>query len=274
MSTPRVKCATHGEKGPYLCKCSHGLPSIDGVLWFHEPWFRARGHRGIGRKGDLYPEAEMVSDRRWLIAVFEDESIARDTARLMSSLGAEPESIRIGDPIDALDVDPRRDARRRERRRPRAGRHRVDGRHTPPRRVRGHHRRSSRHGVGAPRAPAHERGAHRCRGNQRTSGRHVESASRPRRDSTRHPAPAPRVPALLTPERLRAAARRARVCRLPTSRCGYLAAKHGFTRRSRRERKCVDCSRCDPDRRRANFDATPHRAPHLAGPSRRRHARQ
>jgi hypothetical protein len=45
----------------------------------------------------------MVSDRRrWLIAVFADESIARDTALLMSRLGAEPESIRIGDPIDAL----------------------------------------------------------------------------------------------------------------------------------------------------------------------------
>jgi hypothetical protein len=51
----------------------------------------------------LYPEAEIVSDpRRWLIAVFDSESIARDAARMTSRLGADPEAIRIGDPIDAL----------------------------------------------------------------------------------------------------------------------------------------------------------------------------
>jgi hypothetical protein len=51
----------------------------------------------------LYPEAEIVSDRqRWLIAVFADESIARDAAGMTSRLGTDPAAIRIGDPIDAL----------------------------------------------------------------------------------------------------------------------------------------------------------------------------
>jgi hypothetical protein len=45
----------------------------------------------------------MVSDRqRWLVAVFEDESVARDAARKARQTGVDPDVIRIGDPIDAL----------------------------------------------------------------------------------------------------------------------------------------------------------------------------
>jgi hypothetical protein len=45
----------------------------------------------------------MMSDRkRWLIAVFTNESVARDAARRTLRTGADPEAIRIGDPLDAL----------------------------------------------------------------------------------------------------------------------------------------------------------------------------
>ena len=44
-----------------------------------------------------------MSDReRWLIAVFDGESIARDAARMTVRTGSDPDRIRIGDPIDAL----------------------------------------------------------------------------------------------------------------------------------------------------------------------------
>ena len=44
----------------------------------------------------------MSDRRRWLIAVFPDESAARAAAQTTSRLGADPAVIRIGDPIDAL----------------------------------------------------------------------------------------------------------------------------------------------------------------------------
>ena len=103
MSTPRVSRTTLGDQDPYLCKCSVGLPSTGAFLCFYEAWFRVRGHRGIGKRSDLYPEAEIVSDRRrWLIAVFAHESAARDAAHTATCFGADLALIRIGDPIDAL----------------------------------------------------------------------------------------------------------------------------------------------------------------------------
>ena len=44
----------------------------------------------------------MSEPRGWLIAVYESESAAVDAADRARRAGAEPDSIRIGDPIDAL----------------------------------------------------------------------------------------------------------------------------------------------------------------------------
>jgi hypothetical protein len=38
----------------------------------------------------------------WLVAVFESECVARDAAHKTRRIGADPDAIRIGDPIDAL----------------------------------------------------------------------------------------------------------------------------------------------------------------------------
>ncbi len=42
------------------------------------------------------------AQRRWLVAVFEDESIAHRAAHMTLRTGSDPAAIRIGDPIDAL----------------------------------------------------------------------------------------------------------------------------------------------------------------------------
>jgi hypothetical protein len=44
----------------------------------------------------------MSEPRGWLIAVYEDESVAVDAAHRTRQAGADPGAIRIGDPIDAL----------------------------------------------------------------------------------------------------------------------------------------------------------------------------
>src|SRR4051812_4488755 len=52
-----------------------------------------------GRNGSMH---EAPQRQHWLIAVFPDESSAHHAARRAGAAGADPDAVRIGDPLDAL----------------------------------------------------------------------------------------------------------------------------------------------------------------------------